>query len=83
MTKHIIIALMLIASTCQAESIRELGQRLDWNKGKQKDFILTVRYREYGTTFCPSFIVHPMEREEDFPKDMETVEMNEPGLKPR
>lgn len=61
-------------------SVRELGERLNWNKGKQKDFILTVRYKRYDTIFCPSFIVHPMGREEDFPKDMETVELNEPGL---
>ena len=50
---------------------------------KTKDFILTVRYREDGIVFCPSFIVHPMSREEDFPKDMETVVLNEPGLRPR
>lgn len=66
-------------------SIRELGKRVNWNEnnGKTKDFILTVRYMDEGIVFCPSFIVHPMEREEDFPKDMETVVMNEPGLCPR
>lgn len=42
-------------------SIRELGKRVNWNKnnGKTKDFILTVRYKEDGIVFCPSFIVHP------------------------
>ncbi len=61
-------------------SIRELGKRLNWNEGKQKSFILTVRYKYGDTVFCPSFIVRPMERAEDFPKDMETVVLNEPGV---
>ena len=74
---------LLNYTTGQAETIRELGKRVNWNDGKQKDFILTVRYKQDGIVFCPSFIVHPIGREEDFPKDMDTVELNEPNLSPR
>ena len=79
------VVAMLCAGTAYSDQIRELGKRVNWNEdnGKTKDFILTVRFKEGGTVFCPSFIVHPMTREEDFPKDMETVELNESGLRPR
>jgi hypothetical protein len=80
----IIFGLLWLAMSSYASeqnvSIRELGERLNWNEGKQKSFILTIRYKDGDTVFCPSFIVRPMERAEDFPKDMETVVLNEPGV---
>ena len=95
MKKYLIVAMLLVCGLCGCadwdkplitdDSIRELGKRVNWNEnnGETKDFILTVRYKKEGIIFCPSFIVHPMNRDEDFPKDMEVVELNEPGLQPR
>ena len=85
MTKYLLIVVMLLCSAvcwgAENVSIRELGERVDWNRSSgNPDFILTVRYMKDGTVFCPSFIVHPMGREEDFPKDMETVVLNEEGI---
>ena len=78
-----IFMILMLIGCAYAEniSIRELGERVNWDESSgNPDFILTVRYMKYGTVFCPSFIVHPMGREEDFPKDMETVVLNEKGI---
>ena len=80
----VFVLFVLVSFTCYGESIRELGGRVNWNDSSgNPDFILTVRYKDNGVVFCPSFIVHPMSREEDFPKNMETVVINEEGLSER
>lgn len=98
-TKLVFISILLVVglSGCGNETlmdiihnkhddfIREMMHKASWNRsnGKPEDFILVVKCVEEGITFVPSFIVHPVGRDEDYPKDMEMIAVDRDGLCPR